>query len=104
MDLDKKEESIILFSFYSGLLPKKSFDYFDLYYNQDYSLSEIASFFKVTRTAIFDSLRKTLKILHFYEEKLGLVSKSNKRNQILNNLNKDNLEESISLLKEIEND
>jgi uncharacterized protein len=45
-----------------------------LYYQQDYSLHEIAELYDVSRNAVFDHLKKVEDHLLNYEEKLGLYA------------------------------
>lgn len=46
----------LLFDYYGELLSEKQRVCFDLYYNQDLSLSEIASELGITRQGVHDSL------------------------------------------------
>jgi len=48
-------------------------DFFDLYYNNDLSLAEIAENYKITRQAVRDALVRAEKTLTEFEEKLGLL-------------------------------
>ncbi|MDD4767272.1 MAG: YlxM family DNA-binding protein [Desulfotomaculaceae bacterium] len=66
----------MLFDFYGVLLTERQKDYMDLYYCQNLSLGEIAAEFKVTRQAVYDTLKRAEQLLSQYEEKLGLVTKS----------------------------
>ncbi len=71
--LEKTIEISLLFDFYSQLLTERQRDMIDLYYNQDFSLGEIAETFQISRQAVYDTLKRTEKILYEYEEKLKLV-------------------------------
>jgi len=104
MILEKKEIYSILYSYYKELLSDKQRLYFELYYNDDYSLSEIASIYNITRNAIYDSISSTITELDKYENKLRLYELSNKRNTLYDKVNKDNYQEVINKLKELEND
>lgn len=73
MMLEKTIEISMLYDFYSQLLTEKQREMIDLYYNQDFSLGEIAEVFGVSRQAVYDTLKRTEKILYEYEEKLKLV-------------------------------
>ena len=48
----------LLFDYYGELLSEKQRVCFDLYYNQDLSLSEIASELGITRQGVHDSLSR----------------------------------------------
>ena len=69
----------MLFDFYGGLLTDKKQQVMELYYDDDLSLAEIAEEFGISRTAVYDSLKKSEAALEGYENKLGLISKFEKR-------------------------
>lgn len=71
--IEKKLEISMLYDFYSQLLTEKQRQIIDLYHNQDFSLGEIAEEFNVSRQAIYDTIKRTEKILYRYEEKLNLI-------------------------------
>ncbi|SDK44343.1 YlxM family DNA-binding protein [Natronincola ferrireducens] len=71
--IEKKIEISMLYDFYSQLLTEKQRDIIDLYYNQDLSLGEIAQEFNISRQAVYDTIKRTEKILYDYEEKLKLL-------------------------------
>lgn len=68
-------EAGLLYDFYGELLTKKKQQVTELYYGEDYTLSEIAEEFGISRAAVYDSLKSAEKQLLGYEEKLGLVAK-----------------------------
>ncbi|WP_418219415.1 YlxM family DNA-binding protein [Clostridium formicaceticum] len=70
--IEKKVEISMLYDFYSQLLTEKQRDMIDLYYNQDLSLGEIAEDLHVSRQAVYDTIKRTEKILYDYEKKLKL--------------------------------
>ena len=69
-DLASREELINLFDNYSSLLTSKQKQYFEAYYYDDLSLSEIADEYGVSRNAVFDQIKKTISILEKYESHL----------------------------------
>ena len=81
--LEKTNHLSRLFDFYHKLLTDKQKQYFIMYYHEDYSLQEIASFYKVSRNAIYDQLTITSEKLVEYEEKLQLLDKSLKREALI---------------------
>uniref|UniRef100_UPI0011A81C01 YlxM family DNA-binding protein n=1 Tax=Paenibacillus terrae TaxID=159743 RepID=UPI0011A81C01 len=56
-----------LFDFYHSLLTEKQKNYLELFYLNDYSLSEIAETFKVSRQAVYDNIRRTGDLVEDYE-------------------------------------
>lgn len=65
----------LLFDFFGDLLPEKQREYFDLYYNDDLSLSEIAEITGISRQGVRDGLKKAETALREYEEKTGVVAR-----------------------------
>lgn len=72
---DKITEISMLFDFYGRLLPEKQKTFLQLYHEENYSLSEIAAEFQISRQGVHDGVKKAEKTLHELEEKLGLVKK-----------------------------
>lgn len=98
MTLAKREEIIDLYDLYGNLLTEKQKEYFENYYFDDLSISEIAINFGVSRNAVFDQLKRVNQILTEYEAKLKLIDKLSKINQV--NLTKEQKEEIINIIKE----
>lgn len=73
--MEKDFETVLLFDTYSGLLTEKQRRLCDMYYNQDYSLAEIAQLEKTTRQAVRDGIGKARGKLQFFEACLGLSGK-----------------------------
>lgn len=70
---------IALYDYYESLLTEKQQEYFKMYFFNDLSLSEIANEFKVSRSAIQDSIKKIIKDLKYYEDNLQLYINAKKR-------------------------
>lgn len=68
-------ELAILFDTYGGMLTDKQRDCFDMRYNQDLSLGEIAQELGVSRQAVNDSLTRTEALLRRMEENIGSVKR-----------------------------
>lgn len=64
-----------LLDFYGELLPERKRSVLDLYYNEDYSLAEIADEIEISRQGVRNIIKKAENELFFYEEKLGLAKK-----------------------------
>jgi predicted DNA-binding protein YlxM (UPF0122 family) len=65
----------MLFDFYGELLTDKQKELFDLYYNEDLSLAEIAEHAGISRQGVRDAIVRSETILRDTEDKLGLVKK-----------------------------
>lgn len=76
----------LLFDYYGDLLSEKQKNHFDLYYNQDLSLAEIAEESGISRQGVHDSLSKAEQALTEFEEKLGCVAKEQRLHELLNTI------------------
>ena len=68
-------EMALLFDYYGGMLTQKQYDCFDMRYNQDLSLGEIAESLGVSRQAVNDNLTRTEALLRRMEENIGCVKR-----------------------------
>ena len=68
-------ELILLFDYYGDLLTERQKMCFDLHYNQDLALGEIARELSISRQAVYDNLSRTEALLKNMEEKTGCVSR-----------------------------
>ncbi len=68
-------KTTLLFDFYGELLTDKQKNIYELFYQNDMSLSEIADELGISRQAVRDQLKRTEKILSEYENKLKLVER-----------------------------
>lgn len=73
--MEQIAQMVLLADFYGPLLTEKQRNVWDLHYEQDLSLVEIAGIEKISRQAVYDLLKRTEKILREYEDKLGLVQR-----------------------------
>ncbi len=83
---DKTVELTLLFDFFGELLPAKQREYFDLYYNEDLSLSEIAENAGISRQGVRDALVHGERALRAYEEKTGVLARFNAMQRELDRL------------------
>ena len=58
---------------YGAMLTDKQREYYDLHYNEDLSLGEIAEQSGISRQGVWDIIRRADRILSETEEKTGLV-------------------------------
>ena len=83
MELEKTVQMNMLFSFYGALLTPKQAQYMSDYYEEDYTLAEIAANYEVSRQAVYDSIKRVEDILINYEEKLQLIAEFEERKETL---------------------
>ena len=73
--MDKKVTLSWLLAFYGDMLTENQREMARLHWEEDYSLSEIASQFSVSRQSVHDTVSRTEKQLTALEEKLGLLER-----------------------------
>ena len=107
--MDALEKSIVLnrlYDQYQELLTDKQRLYFEQYYFEDFSITEISENMNVSRNAVHDQLKKVNIKLQEYEQKLQLSNKSQMRENIYNQIesctNINEIQNMIQKLKEIE--
>ena len=71
-------ELVLLLDYYGNMLTDKQRDCFDMRYNQDLSLGEIALELGVSRQAVCDNLARTEALLRRMEENIGCVKRDMK--------------------------
>ena len=69
-------EMSLLLDYYGELLTEKQKTCFDLYYNQDLSLGEIAEEAGISRQGVHDSLARAETALLEMEEKVGCMARA----------------------------
>lgn len=74
MTNDKLKMTMLL-DFFGDLLTDKQREYYDLYYNEDLSLSEIAKNVGITRQGVYDIILRAENILLVTEQKTGIIKK-----------------------------
>ena len=100
--MEEKIKISILLSLYGNLLTETQKKYMDLYYNQDWSLSEIGESENITRQAVRTILVKSKNKLYEYEEKIGFLKRQEKISKLLIKLEEQNIsEETKKILEKI---
>ena len=84
--MDKFDYMIVLYDYYGELFTDVQRKYFEDYYFNNYTLSEIATNYKVSRNAVYKNINATMEKLLFYEDKLKLWQKKRLLNDILVNI------------------
>lgn len=82
----------LLLDFYGDILSERQYDMLDMYYNEDFSLAEIAEKIEISRQGVRSVLKKGETILVDLEDKLHLASRFSKM-----------LEKSAEIATELEN-
>ena len=80
---DNTLQMTMLFDFFGDLLTDKQREYFDLYHNEDLSLSEIAEMAGISRQGVYDIISRSEKSLEEFEKKTGVVRRWNETRQKL---------------------
>ena len=65
----------MLFDFYGDVLTDRQKEFYDLYYNEDLSLGEIAENYNITRQGVRDVIVRAEAILTDLEDKTGLIKR-----------------------------
>lgn len=87
----------LLFDYYGQFLTAKQREVMHLYFENDYSLSEIAEELHVSRQAVHDMIKKSKKTLYEYEERLGLALKLSSKDEAIEKI-KDITDELLSIV------
>ena len=67
----------MLFDFYGELLTDRQKEFYDLYYNEDLSLSEIAENYGISRQGVRDVIVRAENYMTEIEDKTGLIKRFN---------------------------
>ena len=73
----------MLFDFYGELLTDRQKEFYDLYYNEDLSLSEIAENYGISRQGVHDTLTRAEASLRHMEAKTGCVARDRAMDEAL---------------------
>ena len=87
-----------LYDLYGDLLTDKQKEYFEDYYFNNLSFSEMAENYDVSRNAIFKQIHIVTDKLQEYEDKLHLLSKKNKLIEIIDKVNDNSIKEDLEKL------
>ena len=85
MPHDKIEETLLL-DYYGDLLTQHQIDILDEYFNEDLSMNEIAENYEISKSAVQDLIKRSLKQLNEYESKLKLIAKDKKLKEVLDDM------------------
>ena len=65
----------LLYDFYGDMLTDRQKEFYDLYYNEDLSLAEIAENYGITRQGVRDVIIRAEAILTELEDKTGIIKR-----------------------------
>ena len=86
--LDERLRVSELFDYYGVLLRKGQSKLLEAYILEDLSLSEIAETEGISRQGVHDNLKRSIKQLEEFDNKLGLIKKSEEISQIADMIGK----------------
>ena len=73
----------MLYDFYGELLTERQQEFFDLYYNEDLSLAEIAENYGISRQGVRDVIVRAEGIMTEMEDKTGIIKRFHKMQKAL---------------------
>ena len=85
MPHNRNIESLLL-AYYGNLLTDHQRNILEEYYYEDLSMNEIADNFNISKSAVQDLIKRTLKQLNEYETSLQLIEKDEKINEVIEEL------------------
>ena len=93
--MNKQDKLILLFDYYGDLLSESQKNYFESYYFDNLSLSEIGENYNVSRNAVSKDLKLASEKLNNYEDKLKIISRDDKLRKLASKIEDKNLKEKI---------
>lgn len=99
---NKLIENTLLLDYYGDLLTKHQVDILNEYYNEDHSMNEIAQNNSVSKAAIQDLIKRSIKQLQNYEKVLKLIERDNKLNDVLSQMKSEKNKTLDKYIKKIE--
>lgn len=86
----------MLYDFYGELLTERQQEFFDLYYNEDLSLAEIAENYGISRQGVRDVIVRAEGIMTEMEDKTGIIKRFHKMQTALTEAS-ENMDKIISI-------
>lgn len=83
---DSRWTRSMLLDFYGELLTEKQRSCFDMHYNEDLSLSEIAEMLGISRQGAWDNIRRAEMAMEDVEKKTGLIGRFEENRRALEQL------------------
>src|SRR5260221_12707793 len=79
--LRSREHRVALLERYGNLLTERQREVLDLHLGSDWSLAEIASRQRVSRSAVHDLIRRSIQLLEDSERRLGLLAEAERQRE-----------------------
>ncbi|NQX83823.1 MAG: hypothetical protein HRS57_01365 [Mycoplasmataceae bacterium] len=89
MSKNNLKEISLLYDFYGSLITEKRKEIFELYYFNDLTMNEISLKYSITKSAVSDSIKATIKSLNNFEQHLKLIEKHLKRIKLISSCEDD---------------
>ena len=93
--MEKEIYYINLYDYYGELLTEKQQEYFEDYYFNNYSLSEISENNCVSRNAVHKQIKESIEKLSFYEDKLGYLKRDNELKKIISKIKDEKIKKEL---------
>ena len=93
--MSEQEYIVILYDYYGELLSDMQRKYFEEYYFDNLSLSEISENEDKSRNAIHKCIKSVVSKLYFYEDKLKLYEKDNELKKIISDISNDDIKKRL---------
>ena len=93
--MEDREYIIILYDYYGELLSDKQREYFEEYYFDNLSLSEISEIDDVSRNAVHKCVKGVVSKLYEYEDKLRLYEKEERLKKIIEKISDKQIKEEL---------
>lgn len=91
-NLQERIELSLLYDFYGALLKESARHMFEAYILEDYGYSEIAEQEGISRQGAYDAIRRSVRQLREYEDKLGLVKRFQEQQDLLEQIHQELIE------------
>ena len=99
---NNRQSEILLLDFYGALLTERQSEILESYLNEDLSMQEIADDLDISKSAVNDTVHRSLETLKKYEDKLGLINAYEARQTILNKYAKNENADIQALIAELQ--
>ena len=93
--MKEQERIVILYDYYMDLFNEKQRRYFEDYYFDNLSLSEISQNNGVSRNAVHKSVKSVVNKLYEYEEKLKIYEKETKLKKIIDKIDNQEIKKEL---------